>query len=151
MKKNLEYKVLKRLSANDNGEYVDITNLFKNQTESHRVLKQMRESGHIDYFTRNGEKQMALIKYKGLLYMESLRPNLSLYQKIYLSLFIIFGVLGLLSGFVLSPSNSEFQTLKNDFLDLKNQLSPLNETNKSYNTTIKKSQNDTLQTKNYHD
>lgn len=123
MKKSLEYKVLKYLYDNDNGEYLDISHFFKdNVIVARRILKALRDEKYIMYFERvkefnKGNSFFAKIEFKGLKYLESIKPKpLTLFQKIQLfttilsiSVAVTFGVL----NYLLSAQKSELQDQNN--------------------------------------
>ena len=82
---------------------------------------------------------------------DSKKEPIPRYQKIYLTFFIFFGILGLYQTFFPSVSKSDFQTLENDFHKTKNRLDSLIQENKKNITPRIELLNDTSQTKNYHD
>jgi len=128
--------------------FLDLHDAVKNFGTTHKYFE---ETYFVTYrLTEKGIKAKELgghLKYK-----KSVKKTpLTLYQKIYLPIFILFGLLSVYNRFFPSVSESEFQNLKTEFQNTKYPLdSPIDENIKKTSTKIK-SLNDTLQPKNYHD
>ena len=111
---------------------------------TYKYFEQLEYEINIFRLTKEGIRA----KEKGghLKYQEFLNKNpFTLYQKIYLTFFICFGLFGVYKVLQPTVSVSEFDKLKNDFDSLKTEF----DSNKRLNSkpTLKLS-NDTLQTKN---
>ena len=135
MKNSLEYKVLKYLADNDIGEHIDIAHLFENESILRRVLRALRKQDFIDWFTKvghngNRNKEMSLLTFSGLKYLESLKPKpLTLFQKIQLFTTILsicvavtFGILNYLLSLEKSELKDENFLLESDIVRYKDSI-----------------------------
>lgn len=132
-------------------ETTDEKELFSDITKSVKTFGLYR-----DFFDKKGENGWLKLTDKGidlkdskkgyLEYVKSIKKTpLTLYQKIYLTFFICFGLFGVYKVVQPTVSVSEFDKLKNDFDSLKTEF----DSNKKLNSksTLELS-NDTLRTKN---
>tara|TARA_R110000751_G_scaffold307242_1_gene427843 strand:+ start:57 stop:854 length:798 start_codon:yes stop_codon:yes gene_type:complete len=128
MKKTLEYKILKFLSENNNGDFIKIDHLeddskkLKNsknhlikQKYIKEVLKPIMKGSSISYVDPKYK-----IEFSGIEYLKSFDEKpLTKYQKIYLPLFILFGLCSLFLGVLSFSLNKDNNSLKSDFESLK--------------------------------
>lgn len=146
--KNINSEIFNLIKTKGSIHYSELYNLIK---ASQKDIDSARLSLTIDYGLICKGQTLKLtekgLKHKSFdLYFKSL-TSLSKYQKIYLTFFICFGILGISSTFIFSPSNKEFDSLKNDFRQLEYHFDSINEVHKKNKTPKIKLTNDTLQTK----
>ncbi|MDP2524869.1 hypothetical protein [Maribacter dokdonensis] len=131
MKHTLEFKILKYLSENDNGNFVDIAQIESNVNLLKSVISDLKErkliltepypsipwdsSSVVIGSSPSDRPEKCKIKLSGKEYLESLKPQpIPKYQKIYLPLFILFGISTMLFAYLNYSSNNQ-----NDFLNSK--------------------------------
>ncbi|WP_077398873.1 hypothetical protein [Cellulophaga omnivescoria] len=134
MKKTLEYKILKYLSENNNGTCIDVSAIENNSDFLKSVIKDLKERNFIETLEYPGkpmEKFVGIIpsdkpakckiKLSGIEYLESLKPQpIPKYQKIYLPLFIVFGISTMTFAYLNYSSNNKNEILKFEVDSLKN-------------------------------
>ena len=146
MKKTLEYRILKFLSENNDGEFIDVSHLSENTTLLKSVIKDLKDREFIntqEYPGKPWDKpnwigiepsnkpEKGKIKLSGIEYLNSLKPAPTpKYQKIYLPLFIIFGFSTMIFAFLNYSSNNQ-----NDNLQL--QVNSLKVENLTYKDSVK--------------
>jgi hypothetical protein len=166
MKDTLEYRILKHLKDNDNGTFIEMEGFIEDEVHlmnklaslSKKPEKYISITTPVTLFGGGSPSKTfgtisAKIEFNGIKYLESLNePKLTKYQKIYLPLFIIFGLSTFLFAYMNYNSNN-----RNDSLDLKVD-SLINESHfykdsvrilkKQIILNIEQSKNDTLSSKN---
>ncbi|MFS4484381.1 hypothetical protein ACKGJY_15285 [Hyunsoonleella sp. 2307UL5-6] len=149
---NISFTLEKGLGINaDNlereklGWFLDLTNAIENFGMAHRYFE---ETYPVTYrLTEKGIKAKDLgghLKYKKSVN----KTPLTLYQKIYLPIFILFGLLSVYNRFFPAVSKSEFQNLKTEFQNTNYRFDSLIDENTKKTSAKIKLLNDTLQTKN---
>jgi hypothetical protein len=160
MKDTLEYKILKYLKENDNGEYLNIEHLENNKELLNTKISTFLKLKYISERVTPSFKKKYIeylnprykIEFEGLKYFDSLKtPPIPKDRKIYLGLFIIFSLIGSYGTYkTIFPdvSKSEHQILKSDFEILKNKYDSIVKPNsipknkKSDSTLISKNTKD---------
>ena len=140
MKNTLEYKILKYLSENNDGKFIDISHLSESKILLESVIKDLKYREFIETQEYPGEPwkdptwigtepsgkpEKCKIKLSGIEYLESLKPvPIPQYQKIYLPLFILFGFSTTIFAYLNYSSNHRNDILQDqlDTLKIENQI-----------------------------
>ena len=134
-------------SEKDKLWYNNLHDAVLNFAKAHKYIKSIEDGFFVYCLSEKGIKAKELGGH--LKYQKFIKKNpLTLYQKIYLTFFICFGLFGIYKIVQPTVSVSEFDKLKNDFDSLKTEF----DSNKKLNSkpTLELS-NDTLRTKNQTD
>ena len=143
MKKSLEYKILKHLRDNDNGDFIDLRGFIDDRNKLESKLRSLAKepeeyiTARFPFFTFNAyssdftdDTLEAKIEFNGIKYLESLnKPGLTKYQKIYMILFSLFGLFGIYKTLSPTVSASEHQSLQSDYKNLKHKFDSINKLN----------------------
>ncbi|MBI0397561.1 hypothetical protein [Cyclobacterium marinum] len=180
MKHTLEYKILKHLSENDNGKFLDIAEIESNIELLKSVISDLKERKLIltkpypripwDSSIRgvigsspSDKPEKCKIKLSGKEYLESLKPQpIPKFQKIYLPFFILFGLFGVYKTFLPSISKADYENLKYQSEVFESQVDSLTNESQIYKDSLaqlnqqlklykKQSIIDSSQTKKYPD
>ncbi len=129
MKNTLEYKILKHLSDNNNGRFLDISDIESDIDFLKSVISGLKTreliltepypgtpwKGDFIGISPSDKPEKCKIQLSGIEYLESLKPQpIPKDRKIYLVLFIIFSSLTVILAFLNYNSNN-----RNDFLNSK--------------------------------
>lgn len=75
MKDTLEYKILKYLSENDNGQDIEVSHLYPNKYNLLKKLSFLKNEKYIKARIINNESIIANIEFKGIEYLNQIEKN----------------------------------------------------------------------------